>query len=242
MNIAICDDDDRELNAVNEMIDTWMNNQGRNVSVSVFHSPDVLYNAILDGKRFDLFILDVLMPVMNGVELAKKLRSCNYVAEEAPIIFLTSSREFAVGSYEVRAFNYLIKPVSLEKIGKVLGEALDSIKQRENDIIFVHTKDGECYMNRAEICYVAFENRGLVFVCSERTVKSLSIQESFKSATSDFDADPRFFRCGASIIVNLSVVRSVDKNIVTFANDNELTIPRNSAKDTYQAWLDYFLD
>lgn len=242
MNIAVCDDDEKELKAVNEMLDKWAGDQGKIVNVSVFRSPDVLYNTILGGKRFDLFVLDVLMQEQNGVELAKKLRTSNYVADGAPIIFLTSSREYAVESYEVKAFHYLIKPVSPEKIGNVISEALDSVARRKNDVMFVHTKEGEYCVDLSEICYITYENRGIVYVCSERILRSLSIQESFKNATMDFDEDSRFFKCGASIIVNLSVVRSIDKNIVTFVNNTELSVPRTSAKDLYRAWLDYYLD
>lgn len=242
MNIAVCDDDEKELKALHEMIDRWAKEQGRIVMVHEFSRGEVLCNTILDGKRYDLFILDVLMPEMDGITLAKKLRSSKYVVDGTPIIFLTSSRDYAVESYEVRAFHYLLKPVSLIRLGGILDEATDSAQKRINDVIFVHTKDGEYYIDRTEICCIVFENRSIAFVCTEKILKSLSIQGSFKSATAGFDEDSRFFRCGASVIVNLSMIRSIEKNIVVFANNSEFAVPRASSKELYQAWLDYYLD
>ena len=59
-------------------------------------------------EHYDIYLLDVVMPGLNGIELAKEIRSSDKAAD---IIFLTSSPEFAVESYTVKASNYLVKPV-----------------------------------------------------------------------------------------------------------------------------------
>lgn len=242
MNIAVCDDDEKELEALHEMIDEWANEQGKIVKVHEFSRGEVLCNTILNGKKYDLFILDIMMPEMDGMTLAKKLRSSKYVADGTPVIFLTSSSDFAVESYEVRAFYYLLKPVGQKKLEGVLNAAADAAQKHLEDVVFVRTRDGEYYVNRGEINCIIFENRTIRFVCTEKVLKSLSVAGSFKSATAGFDTDGRFFRCGASIIVNLSVIRSIDKNVVTFANNEELAVPRSVSRELYQAWLDYFLE
>lgn len=242
MNIAVCDDDEKELEALHKMIDNWANEQGKIVKVHEFSRGEVLCNTILNGKKYDLFILDIMMPEMDGMTLAKKLRSSKYVADGTPVIFLTSSSDFAVESYEVRAFYYLLKPVGQKKLEGVLNAAADAAQKHLEDVVFVRTRDGEYYVNRGEINCIIFENRTIRFVCTEKVLKSLSVAGSFKSATAGFDTDGRFFRCGASIIVNLSVIRSIDKNVVTFANNEELAVPRSVSRELYQAWLDYFLE
>lgn len=242
MNIAVCDDDEKELQHLNRMIDRWAASQGRIVKVHPFSRGEVLCNTILDGKKYDVFILDVLMPEMDGMTLAKNLRGGGYVADGTPIIFLTSSRDHAIESYEVRAFHYLLKPVDPGKICVVLDAAIGTVQERANDVIFVHTKEGEYCVDRREICYIEFYNRGVSFVCNETTLMSLTIQGSFKEATAGFDTDTRFFRCGASIIVNLSAIRCVDKNTVLFANGIKLEVPRASSKELYRSWLDYYLE
>ena len=71
----------------------------------------------------DLIILDVIMPLLNGMDTARELRNDNQIV---PIIFLTSSREFAVDSYEVKAFHYLIKPVDDVKLFRTLDFSLEN--------------------------------------------------------------------------------------------------------------------
>ncbi|MBR1597714.1 MAG: response regulator transcription factor [Lachnospiraceae bacterium] len=242
MNIAVCDDDANELKALHEMIDKWAKEQNKIVKVYEFQQGELLCNTICDGKKYDMFILDVMMPEMDGITLAKKLREARSLAEKTPIIFLTSTREYAVESYKVRAFHYLVKPVDYGEFADVLNEASGSIQKRMDDVFFVRTRDGDYYVSRQEINCIIFEKRCICFICNEKKLSSLTISESFKSATAEFDTDGRFFRCGASIIVNLSAIRAVEKNIVTFANNSELTVPRTVSKELYQAWIDYFLD
>ena len=241
MNIAICDDDATGLSRLRKIIDGWAVKSGTIAQVQEFSRGEVLCNTLLDDKKYDVFILDVMMPDMDGLCLAKKLRSSEYVADEAPIIFLTSSKDFAVESYEVKAFHYLLKPVKSRKMEEVLDSAQGFVQKRMDDVFFARTSEGEYYLNRSEICYVAFQNRVMDYVCTEKTFSSLSVQGSFKKASAVFDDDSRFFRCGASLIVNLSLIRSIDKNEVTFANNSEYTVPRASAKELYKAWLDYWL-
>ena len=242
MNIAVCDDNEKELKTLLSAIERWSEESGHAVKVSDFSRGEILLNTILDGKKYDLFIFDVVMPEMNGMELAKKIRSSKYVADNTPIVFLTSYRDYAVESYEVRAFHYLLKPLDYKKTAEVLNAASENVKKNLSDVIFVRTRDGEYYVNRGDICYIRYENRTMSFSCMEKTLKSLTIPDSFKNATAGFDTDSRFFRCGASIIVNLSVIRSIDKNTVKFVNKEELLIPRATSKELNKAWLDHFLD
>ncbi len=241
MNIAICDDDAAELSRLHRIIDGWAVKSGTIAQVQEFSRGEVLCNTLLDDKKYDIFILDVMMPDMDGLCLAKKLRGSEYVADEAPIIFLTSSKDFAVESYEVKAFHYLLKPVNSLKMEEVLDSAQGFVQKRMDDVIFVRTSDGEYYLKRSDICYVSFQNRMMDYVCADKTLKSLSVQGSFKNATTAFDNDSRFLRCGASLIVNLSLIRSIDKNEVTFSNNSKCTVPRASTKELYKAWLDYWL-
>ena len=241
MNIAICDDDATELSRLHEMIDGWAVKCGAIAKVQEFSRGEVLCNTLLDDKKYDVFILDVMMPEMDGLCLARKLRASEYVSDEVPIIFLTSSKDFAVESYEVRAFHYLLKPVNKRKMEEVLDSARGFVRKKTNDVMIVRTAEGEYYLNRSDICYVAFQNRVMDFVCADKRMKSLSVQDSFKNASASFDEDSRFYRCGASLIVNLSQIRSIDKSVVTFANNSEYTVPRASAKGLYKAWLDHWL-
>ena len=103
MRIAICDDDPIELQNISTFIEEYFKSKNLPFNCRPFSSSTELANTT--PGEFDLYLLDVLMPALNGIELAKEIRSFDRAAH---IIFLTSSPEFAVESYSVKASSLLL--------------------------------------------------------------------------------------------------------------------------------------
>ena len=87
LKLALCDDDKTFLKELSDHIEAWMLDQGEHPLVCSFSSPSALTASVADGERFDLFVLDVEMPGMDGLETAKELRRWE---PNAPLLFLTS--------------------------------------------------------------------------------------------------------------------------------------------------------
>lgn len=104
MVVAICDDDLRELSILRTYLEEYRTPLGEHLILDSFQNGVGLIQA-LKSKQYDLLIIDILMPVMTGMEAAQEIRINN---DYTPIIFLTSSPEFAVESYRVRAYDYLV--------------------------------------------------------------------------------------------------------------------------------------
>ena len=121
MKIAICDDDSQELDHIICLLNTYIsiNNLTGLLSYQTFNSSfDLAEKA--PKEKYDLYLLDVIMPCLNGIDLAGSIRSFDKAAD---IIFLTTSSEFAVESYRIKASNYLLKPL----VEKDFFNALDDI-------------------------------------------------------------------------------------------------------------------
>ena len=99
MFIAICDDDILYMNKVKEMIEQWGKDNNEDVSVYLFNHGDALINSYQKSK-IDVIFLDIMMPLLNGMDAAREIRKTDQVVK---IIFLTSSPEFALESYDVKA-------------------------------------------------------------------------------------------------------------------------------------------
>lgn len=123
MKIAICDDDRNELLQIQTLLDLYAQERQMEFIVKEYHSSFELASAAAN-ETFQIYLLDVLMPVLNGIDLAREIRLMDKAAD---ILFLTSSPEFAVESYMVKASNYLLKPVQKE----ILFQALDDIVMRQ---------------------------------------------------------------------------------------------------------------
>ena len=72
LKLALCDDDKTFLKEFSDHIEAWMLDQGEHPLVCSFSSPSALTASVADGERFDLFVLDVEMPGMDGLETAKE--------------------------------------------------------------------------------------------------------------------------------------------------------------------------
>ena len=104
MNIAICDDDLQCSGMLNIMLKEYANIRNlKDFTVYIYSHADDLIDAVQDGEHFDICILDIMMPDINGINLGLKLREENY---NGIIIYLTASKDYALDSYKAKAFNY----------------------------------------------------------------------------------------------------------------------------------------
>lgn len=145
MTIVVCDDDISETQHIAELINSY-NSQIRLIT----HTNPLDTIAFLNAHpAVDLCILDIIMPEISGVELARELRDGAYTGE---IIFLTSSNNYAFESYEVKAFRYVLKPCTSEKLSKVLYEVEEKKTAEDNTGIMIKTQDETRFVRIAKLC------------------------------------------------------------------------------------------
>jgi len=110
LQIAICDDNNTELLLIEQIVETFKASHisKYNIKCDTFSNGLDLLKTTENGISYDILILDVVMPLITGIEVAAEIRKSNNLSK---IVFLTSSREFAVDSYKVNAFYYL--PITL---------------------------------------------------------------------------------------------------------------------------------
>ena len=221
MKIAICDDESFFLEHTCELVTAWAQQHQLPLSLFRFSNGDDLLQAT-QSECIDLIILDILMPLLNGIETAKELR-INY--PNLPIIFLTSSSEFAIDSYDVNAFFYLMKPVDTEKLYTVLDRFL--AKQATNKPCFVaKTSFGYCKITEDEIDYLEAQNKYVnIYLINDTVIK---IKESFSKCEEYFTCEKGFFKCHRSYIVNLSHISEFSKTEIHTESHATIPISRNS--------------
>ena len=104
MNIAICDDEILFTRELSSLLTHWAEKNDFSLTLYPYSNGDDLLTA-LRTIPVDLIFLDIIMPLLNGIDTAREIRSMGLTV---PVIFLTSSREFALDSYDVKAFHYLL--------------------------------------------------------------------------------------------------------------------------------------
>lgn len=201
--IAICDDNTAEITAVKKLLERYTEQKGLTVQVSVYCDGIELVSAHEDdGAYFDLILLDILMKQLNGIDAALRLRR-NGV--RTPFIFFTTSRDYAVESYDVQATAYLIKPVDYEK----LSAALDKIFSKADcPRLALHIHSDIRYFKYDDILF--FESRDHATYVTLESGDSLRCAETLAALEAKLTDDGRFYRCYKGYLINLDHVQQME--------------------------------
>ena len=141
VKLAFCDDDVQTLQTLQTLLDAYRVERNREMEYTAFQSPLELLAEIERGVRYDVLLLDVLMPGQNGMQTAAEIRTYD---SNVKIIFLTSSAEFAVESYAVNAYFYQLKPIWKDSLFRVLDNVLATCMQEQTSSLILRCKTGRC--------------------------------------------------------------------------------------------------
>ena len=152
LRIAICDDEEKQLCQAAAMLNAYLRSRpGLHGHVETFRSGGTLLERAEDTEGFDLYVLDILMPELSGIDTGRRLRALGQGGE---IVYLTNSNDFAADSYDVHAFFYLLKPVGEAKLFQVLDGAVEKLNRRRSSAVVVTTGDGPRRILLERIRYV----------------------------------------------------------------------------------------
>jgi DNA-binding LytR/AlgR family response regulator len=236
MKIAICDDNKHDLLQICKFVDEFLSYDfaDKKIEIHSFESSLELINELENGKYFDLFLLDIILPGITGMELATDIRSKDPVGK---IIFLTSSPEFAIESYSVSAFSYLLKPIQKDKLFSILSKAIKDFYSKKKKYIIVKTQMGMFKIFMNELIYIDVIKRTTFFHQTNGVVI-----ESFTTLSKVemvLLTDKRFIKPHRSYIVNLDYIKNLSQYGFTMINNQLIPISRNTFKDVKQAYINY---
>lgn len=227
MRIAICDDEKKFIDDFIVKMDKLYNRI--DVIVDVFMSGEELLKSYSNGK-YDIVFLDIEMPAMDGLTVAKKLRC---ISEDVYIVFLTGHVEYALKGYEVNALRYLKKPIDINDIREIVNYVVT--KQHSKKFLWIKNSEGEHRVLLSDIIYVEAQDQRIDIVTLKGHFLVLGklndYEEKFKSEG--------FFRIHRSYLVALSKIVNISGSEVTVAGGVILPVGRTKEKKFRQAFLDY---
>lgn len=232
IKIALVDDNQKDLAVMQGYLDAAAAGGSLNLSVDSF-TDSLEFIETYNGK-YDIVFLDIEMPMLDGLELARKLRK---MGSDCCIVFITNMPQYALQGYEVEALAYLIKPVKSFNFIQVLKKAVERTKnRREGDAsIVINTRQEVKVLPSSTILYIEVENHNLVFHTTDggeyRTRESLKAVEEQLSGMN-------FCRCNNCYLVNLRYVESVIGNTVRVAG-TELLMSRHKKKDFIERYMKF---
>lgn len=233
MIIGLCDDNDVQLNYVNSLIASWANKRHVKCDIAIYHSAEELVFENAGSYPFDLLILDIQMGEMNGMELAKRIRTTD---KNIMIIFITGLSDYVFEGYEVGALRYLLKPLKEEQFTALLNEAFSQMNQ-DNKRWYIFTCDGEIVkLDYDDIIYI--EARGH-YVNIVSTGQSYELKGSISQLSEQLNADD-FFSTHRSYIVNFKHVEKINKEDCLLSNGVYIPVSRSNYKQLNKAFIQYY--
>ena len=227
MRIALCDDDKLYRSQLFDLMNEYITaNPNKEIVFSIYESGEELLNVVERTGNFDLYILDIVMQEINGIDLGLKLRS---MGSNAKIVYLTNNVEFALDAFKVRAYHYILKPINKDDFFSLLNETTDIIASQNIKSFPVKTKDGTIKLNYDNILYAELCRRVITYhLINGKSIDSLTIRTPFAEAVQELIQDKRFILCGTSLLVNLHHITSIENDMILFKSTHKVYLSKKS--------------
>ena len=227
--IAICDDEPVFSSQIEAIINHWPDRPA-DTRTEIFQDGDALI-AAHTKEPFNIILLDVLMPLLNGIETASEIRNFD---KDVKIVFLTASSEFALDSYAVKASNYILKPVEPAKLIQCLNELNTEIHLMPPFVV-VRGLHAVHKIKLMDIEYIEAQNKHVVFaLTSKMTIESPSALYSYEDKLSIEDG---FFKCHRSYIVNINHIDMYTAKEICMRSGACIPVSRGYHKDFESAYF-----
>lgn len=174
------------------------------------------------------------------MEIGKLIRK---VDEDAVIVYVTVSREYAFEAFGVRAFSYLQKPVNKEELKETLDRILLMLEKQGGSKLCVHTKDGLANIHTGDIMYVENISRCTVYILKDgRRVTSVCNRGSFEKSVGVLNERPEFVQPHKSYFVNMYCIHAFGAKSILLDDGTQIAISRKRFAETKKTYLSFLAD
>jgi DNA-binding LytR/AlgR family response regulator len=235
--IAICDDMAEDRNKVLTLFQTYGLNKKIPFTYKLFENGFQLLDSIESGAKFDIIVLDIIMPHITGMEAARRIRELD---SSAVIIFLTSSPEFAVESYAVNAYYYLLKPVAEVNFNGAIDRLLRRRSLGNEASIIINVGKSIKRLLVSTIVYCEVIRTSIYYHMEDGTVHQTS--GTLAGLEKELMRYPQFIKPHRSFLVNLRHVTEVTVSKVVTDIGDAIPLSRSKHNDISHAFLSYVFD
>jgi DNA-binding LytR/AlgR family response regulator len=234
MKIALVDDTQLDLAHLKKHLDKYAELfPSQQVEVLSFSNPDDFLRFFAMNPVFEVIILDMVMPFFNGIEVGREIRKTDTLVK---IIYTTISPEFAIEAYEVKAYHYLMKPVSEAPLFKALNEIVYLNEKNQHKKISIKDHDAIINLPFSSILYVEVDKHLLYFHLKDQSV--ISTYATLKEIAQQLCIDDDFMKVHHSFVVNLSEVITLQNRSLLLPNNRLIPISRSQYNEVKSKYID----
>ncbi len=241
--VALCDDELTELEKTEKLLDDYEKKHlGLNFVIRCFKHADELLCAVeKENYMPDVIFMDIYMPDKEkelcplGVDVAKELRDMGY---KGKIVFLTTSREYALEAFDVDAQQYIVKPVSEDRVFVLLDGLLKDMDEERRKFILLKMEGKHVRVALNDIVYCEAQGKKQCLYLVDGT--NYLLRMTMTELCEQLLYYQEFVKIGASFIVNLEYIDSLNTKEVYMGNGRKIFLPRGAFKGLREQYFSYY--
>ena len=229
IHIAICDDEKHMVDHIKALVSNFFRKKNREIHLRTFLSGKELlsYNG-----QIDILFLDVQMKGMDGMETARKLRADQF---RGILIFITVLKEMVFQSFEVQAYDYLVKPIDEKQFEKTMERLYVSMQNTGEDSLLVQKGYEGRIILKDEIVFCEVIDRKIYLNLASGEV--VDYYERIENL--EMKLGSHFFRCHRSYLINLKHLKGYKNGTAYMDNGKEVPVSRLRSKEFSSVVLQY---
>ena len=217
MRIGVCDDEKN----IRELINNKIKKEYPESEIVFFKSGE---DFLLVSKDIDILFLDIQMPGRNGIEIAREIRKKN---KKTILIFVTAMEDYVFEAFDVKAFNYIVKPFNDNRFIDVLNKAIKEFNfsgedEKETNYVIVSNRGMHTKVKLDEIIYAEVFNRKVVIHKIDEEIEYYG-----KMSELEILAGESFFRSHRAYLINFKYVEKYDAKTIYMEKGKVLMAKKN---------------
>ena len=229
IRIAICDDEKHMSDHIRAFVYDFFRKKNREIQLRTFSSGEELLS--YDGQ-IDILFLDIQMKGMDGMETARRLRADKF---QGFLIFITVLKEMVFSSFEVQAYDYLLKPVEEKQFEKTMERLYASMRSVGEDSMLIQKGYEGRIVQKDEIIFCEIIDRKIYLNLASGEV--LDYYEQIENLETKLGS--HFFRCHRSYLINLRHLKGYKNGVAYMDNGREVPVSRLRSKEFSGVILQY---
>ena len=230
MRIAICDDEKRICAILTEKVEKFC----PDAEIMTYTSGEDLLN---ESTLPDIILLDIRMPGINGMDVAKKLRDRDW---RKILIFISGEEDQVFNSFDFHAFHFLVKPVADEKLKEVLENAVKDLErsapipEKQEKYIEIQSGTTHIRVNLSLLLYAEVFDRKTILHMKDENIEYYGQLSSLEGLVGK-----DFYRIHRSYLANMKYVERYDRTTVTMLGGDSIPIARREYDGFTRAYMEY---
>lgn len=232
MRIAVIEDEKVHRDLMLSYLEKWSAEQGGEDEIAPFETAESFWFVYEGNKCFDILFVDIQMPGMNGMELAKRIREKD---RDVVIVFTTGLTDYLEEGYEVEALHYLVKPLNEEKVRQCLEKA--KTRRQTVNYLTLHTEEETLKVSEEAVNYAEAMGHGCILGMAGDG--ELAVKESLSELEVMLEGRG-FVKCHRSYLCRIGNIHHIGKEEIAFDDGKCIPVSRRLYNEVNKRFIEHF--